>query len=188
MRACFGMPSRALTHSCRWIMSAARLFRVAVGRVLSTWPFCIRKGILPPRGRCWIALDFRSKAGRRHSLRIGLCAWGSLKHNGRRFQIHAHVVAVGSDEHGELVWFRERLRGDPLLRQRYEERKRAILANGISDSLEYCHAKGEFITGVLKDRDHCRLTPNQTMKPTARTPHDCNRICHDTLPWLISLS
>jgi GrpB-like predicted nucleotidyltransferase (UPF0157 family) len=79
---------------------------------------------------------------------------GCLEHKGRRFQIHAHVIAVDSQEYGELVWFRDRLRCDSSFRQRYEERKRAILANSIRDSLEYCHAKGEFITDALKQLHH----------------------------------
>jgi GrpB-like predicted nucleotidyltransferase (UPF0157 family) len=127
-------------------------------------PGCSGKGaidlaVLYPKGHLACArttldrLGFQKQSGTEPFSEDRPMRVGSLKHNGRRFQIHAHVVAVGSDEHGELVWFRERLRGDPLLRQRYEERKRAILANGISDSLEYCRAKGEFITGVLKERD-----------------------------------
>ena len=77
---------------------------------------------------------------------------GSIEHDGRPFRIHAHVIALGSDEHGELVWFRDALRGDPTLRQSYEDRKRTILASGIQDSLEYCKAKGAFITDALKER------------------------------------
>ena len=77
---------------------------------------------------------------------------GCVEHDGRPFQIHAHVIALGSEDHGEIVWFREALRGDSALRQSYEERKRAILAMGIQDSLEYCKAKGAFITDVLKER------------------------------------
>ena len=77
---------------------------------------------------------------------------GCVQHEGRTFRIHAHVIALDSEEHGELVWFRETLRRDPALRQSYEERKRAILAMGIRDSIEYCKAKGAFITDVLKER------------------------------------
>ncbi|MEK7685317.1 MAG: GrpB family protein [Verrucomicrobiota bacterium] len=77
---------------------------------------------------------------------------GSVEQDGRAFRIHAHVIALSSDEHGELVWFRETLRRNPALRQSYEERKRAILAMGIQDPLEYCKAKGAFITDVLKER------------------------------------
>jgi len=77
---------------------------------------------------------------------------GCVEHDGRPFRIHAHVIALGSAEHGELVWFRETLRGDSALRQRYEERKGAILAMGIEDPLEYCKAKGAFITDALNER------------------------------------
>ena len=77
---------------------------------------------------------------------------GCVEHEACPFRIHAHVVALGSEEHGELVWFRETLRGDSTLKQSYEERKRAILAMGIQDSIEYCKAKGVFITDVLKER------------------------------------
>jgi GrpB-like predicted nucleotidyltransferase (UPF0157 family) len=77
---------------------------------------------------------------------------GCIEHNDRPFRIHAHVILSGSPEHGELLWFRERLRRDPVLRNRYEARKQEILALGIRDSLEYCKAKGEFIMDVLRER------------------------------------
>jgi GrpB-like predicted nucleotidyltransferase (UPF0157 family) len=77
---------------------------------------------------------------------------GGIEHHGHCYRIHAHVIALDSDEHRELVWFREELRGDAALRRRYEERKQAILATGIDDSLEYCKAKAGFISDVLKGR------------------------------------
>ena len=77
---------------------------------------------------------------------------GCVEHNGRSFQIHAHVIALDSAEHGELVWFRDTLRGNPGIRRGYEERKRAILALGAEDSIEYCKAKGPFITAILDQR------------------------------------
>ena len=75
---------------------------------------------------------------------------GCVEQNGCLYRIHAHVIALDSEEHRELVWFRDTLRANPVLRQNYEARKRAILASGIQDSLEYCKAKGGFITNVLK--------------------------------------
>ena len=77
---------------------------------------------------------------------------GCVEHNGHPFPIHAHVIALGSREHGELVWFRDTLRSDAALRHSYEDRKRAVLALGIQDSLEYCNAKGAFITDALEKR------------------------------------
>jgi len=77
---------------------------------------------------------------------------GSLEHEGHSFRFHAHVIALGSEEHQELVWFREALPANSELRRGYEERKRAILASGITDSLPYCKAKGTFIEDALKER------------------------------------
>jgi GrpB-like predicted nucleotidyltransferase (UPF0157 family) len=77
---------------------------------------------------------------------------GSVEHDGRLFQIHAHVIALDAEESGELIWFREALRASPELCRGYEERKRAILGMGIVDSIEYCKAKGAFITDLLSQR------------------------------------
>lgn len=84
---------------------------------------------------------------------------GCVQHAGQAVRIHAHVIALGSDEHGELVWFREALRGNSALRRSYEEHKQAILAMGIDDSLEYCKAKGTFITDALNERQSIREFP-----------------------------
>jgi GrpB-like predicted nucleotidyltransferase (UPF0157 family) len=77
---------------------------------------------------------------------------GCVEHEGRSFRIHAHVIVLDCDEQDALVWFRNLLRRDAVQRQRYEERKQAILAMGINDPLEYCKAKGAFITDALKER------------------------------------
>ena len=84
---------------------------------------------------------------------------GCVEHDGQRFRIHAHVIALGSNEYRELVWFREALRVSPELRHSYEERKRAILASGINDSVEYCEAKGVFITDLIHWREVTRTMP-----------------------------
>ena len=77
---------------------------------------------------------------------------GCVEHDGRLYRIHAHVIALGSKEAHELAWFRDTLRRDSTLRQSYEERKRAIVSAGIHDPLEYCKAKGAFITEVIGRR------------------------------------
>jgi len=76
---------------------------------------------------------------------------GCVEHDGRPFLTHAHVIDLDSDEHRELVFFREALRASSRLRHCYEARKRAILAMGIRDPIEYCKAKGAFITDALKE-------------------------------------
>jgi len=77
---------------------------------------------------------------------------GSVAHRGRTYRIHAHVIVLDSPEHGELVWFRDTLRRQPALLRQYEAQKRAILQSGITDSLDYCNAKGNFIINALKGR------------------------------------
>lgn len=79
---------------------------------------------------------------------------GTVEHAGSSFRIHAHVIALSSPEIAELLWFRNTLRSDPSLRLGYEQQKKAILASGIRNSIEYSKAKGGFITEVLKRGDH----------------------------------
>lgn len=94
---------------------------------------------------------------------------GRLEHRKRSCLVHAHVIPRDCREHRELVWFRDRLRRGPALRRRYEDRKRAILAMGIRDSIEYCKAKGPFIVRVLKERPaRARSTGRLCPAPTGR--------------------
>ena len=111
-------------------------------------------GLLARAGAVLDGLGFQKQGGPESFPENRPMRVGCVEHDGRPFRIHAHVIALDSEEHGELVWFRETLRGDSALRQSYQERKRAILAMGIQDSLEYCKAKGVFITDVLKKRQH----------------------------------
>jgi GrpB-like predicted nucleotidyltransferase (UPF0157 family) len=59
------------------------------------------------------------------------------------------VVAAGSSEAEDLRYFRECLRADPELRAAYVAYKKKILASGVSDSVDYANAKGEFIRQCL---------------------------------------
>ena len=132
-------------------MSAAPRCRVAPERASLIWPFCIPTGF-------WFAravldeLGFQKQGGPEPFPEDRPMRVGCVEQDGCPFRIHAHVVSLGSEEHNELVWFRDSLRRDPALRERYEARKQAILAVGIQDSLEYCKAKGGFISDLLKAR------------------------------------
>jgi GrpB-like predicted nucleotidyltransferase (UPF0157 family) len=77
-------------------------------------------------------------------MRVG--AWG---HDGETFLLHVHVIPASSSEVEEMRFFRACLRGDPQLLKLYVARKREIIANGVTDSLDYCYTKGEFIKEVL---------------------------------------
>jgi GrpB-like predicted nucleotidyltransferase (UPF0157 family) len=68
---------------------------------------------------------------------------------GGMFRVHAHVIQRNGPEHLELLAFRDALRRDLNLRTAYESEKRQILEGGITDSLEYCHAKGIFVVQAL---------------------------------------
>ena len=74
---------------------------------------------------------------------------GSWVHGGKTFLLHVHVIPASSSEVEELRFFRVCLRADAELRETYVTRKREIIASGVTDSLEYCRIKGEFIKEVL---------------------------------------
>src|SRR5215471_7021055 len=75
---------------------------------------------------------------------------GSVGYDGTTFLLHVHVIAASSLEAEELRRFRDRLRADPNLVAAYVGAKKAILASGVTDSLDYCIRKGEFVQGALQ--------------------------------------
>ena len=74
---------------------------------------------------------------------------GSFVHDGETFLVHVHVIPASSPEVDDMRFFRTCLRADPELLQAYVARKREIIASGVTDSLEYCRIKGEFIKEML---------------------------------------
>jgi len=74
---------------------------------------------------------------------------GALQFDGKTFRLHAHVIAADHEEAAELRRFRDRLRQDTAMRAAYVRRKRAILESGITDSVDYAYAKGEFVQAAL---------------------------------------
>jgi dephospho-CoA kinase len=74
---------------------------------------------------------------------------GSWTHDGETYLVHLHVIPASSPEVEEMRFFRACLRADPELRKAYVAEKRRIIAGGITDSLDYCRAKGEFIKAML---------------------------------------
>jgi GrpB-like predicted nucleotidyltransferase (UPF0157 family)/mannose-6-phosphate isomerase-like protein (cupin superfamily) len=75
---------------------------------------------------------------------------GSVGCQGARFLLHAHVIAADSPEVAVMRAFRDRLRADPGLADAYVARKRAIVAAGVTDPVDYCNAKGGFVQSVLE--------------------------------------
>ena len=74
---------------------------------------------------------------------------GSFVHDGKTFLLHVHVIPASSPEVDDMRFFRTCLRADPELLQAYVARKREIIASGVTDSLDYCRIKGEFIKEML---------------------------------------
>lgn len=74
---------------------------------------------------------------------------GSIAHEGAIFRIHAHVLETGCSEIEEMRAFRDHLRADPALLKAYAAAKRSIVDAGITDSLDYCERKGEFVSNFL---------------------------------------
>jgi GrpB-like predicted nucleotidyltransferase (UPF0157 family) len=140
----------------------SRLPGVIVEHVGSTSvPGCAGKGIvdlmiLYPTGTLPAVLDklddlgFQRQTSRDPFPESRPMRTGSVDHDGTRFRLHAHVIATDAPEASELRAFRERLRADRSLVDAYVARKRAILAEGITDSLDYCHLKGGFVGEVLE--------------------------------------
>ena len=126
----------------------------------SSVPGCDGKGILDllvmyePGGleqakHALADLGFQKQTGRdpwpeERPMRVGSIAFG-----GGGYPVHAHVIARGSSEAAELIWFRDRLRADPDLRDKYIERKREIIRGGVADSVEYSIIKGSFVQAVI---------------------------------------
>jgi RimJ/RimL family protein N-acetyltransferase/GrpB-like predicted nucleotidyltransferase (UPF0157 family) len=75
---------------------------------------------------------------------------GALEHAGTTFLLHVHVLSAASPEVGAMRAFRDRLRADPGLVAAYVAAKRAILAAGVADRLDYSNRKGAFVQGVLR--------------------------------------
>lgn len=74
---------------------------------------------------------------------------GSIDYKGIVFQIHAHVIEKDDTEAFSTLKFRDMLRKDKRLRDRYIQCKRQILQAGTTESLDYWRAKSAFIEKVI---------------------------------------
>jgi GrpB-like predicted nucleotidyltransferase (UPF0157 family) len=74
---------------------------------------------------------------------------GAVEDDGQYYRIHVHVIPTNLDDAVELRQFRDALRADPAMCAAYTARKRAIVAAGTTDSLQYTHAKAGWIEGEL---------------------------------------
>jgi [ribosomal protein S5]-alanine N-acetyltransferase len=112
--------------------------------------------VVYPPGRLGAARDalrelgFQQQSGRAPFPDDRPMRLGSVEYDGTRFRLHVHVIATGAAEVGTQRAFRDHLRANPAASREYAARKRAILAAGVTDTLEYCDRKGEFVESVLR--------------------------------------
>jgi len=71
---------------------------------------------------------------------------GAFRHGDIAFLLH--VVPAAGTEIAELIAFRDRLRADLALVEKYVAAKRAIIASGVHDSVDYTKAKLQFFARV----------------------------------------
>jgi GrpB-like predicted nucleotidyltransferase (UPF0157 family) len=74
---------------------------------------------------------------------------GTVEVDGAEFKLHVHVIAETSPEVEMFVRFRDQLRSDARLRRAYVDRKRRLIAAGVTESPHYANRKGRFIRSVL---------------------------------------
>ena len=74
--------------------------------------------------------------------------WFCKPHPSRRTH-HLHLVPEASPRFRETTAFRDRLRADPELRDRYAGLKRELASRHRQDREAYTEAKGEFIRAAL---------------------------------------
>ncbi|ODP96956.1 hypothetical protein BGL48_15395 [Salinivibrio sp. SS3] len=73
----------------------------------------------------------------------------SVTYQGERFLIHAHVIEKNSEEHRRQMAYKQYLLSNPEVRTEYENKKRAILAQGVRDQDAYVKQKAPFVKGGL---------------------------------------
>ncbi|MDP9368138.1 MAG: GrpB family protein [Chloroflexota bacterium] len=73
---------------------------------------------------------------------------GTLEHEGEPFRLHLHAIPADDPEVEAQRRFRDALRADPALVAAYAERKRGVLAAGVTDGHDYNLGKEAFIRSV----------------------------------------
>ena len=67
------------------------------------------------------------------------------------FQIHAHVIELGSEEHLKQVNFKTHMLNNPDARAQYEATKQRVIADGLTVQDDYGKAKSPFVKNVLQE-------------------------------------
>jgi GrpB-like predicted nucleotidyltransferase (UPF0157 family) len=67
------------------------------------------------------------------------------------FQVHAHVIELGSEEHLKQVNFKTYMLNNPEARAQYEATKQQVIADGLTMQDDYGKAKSPFVKSVLQE-------------------------------------
>ena len=73
--------------------------------------------------------------------------------DGQHRRAHLHLMAPGAARWDQQLRFRDALRADPALRDRYAEVKSRLARAHADDRERYTEEKASFVTGVLRDLD-----------------------------------
>jgi GrpB-like predicted nucleotidyltransferase (UPF0157 family) len=74
---------------------------------------------------------------------------GAVYVNGKEYYLHIHVIAHSSDEHKELVRYKNYMLDNFTARKAYEDSKKKILSDGFIDQDVYGKKKSPFVKYVL---------------------------------------
>jgi len=96
-----------------------------------------------------LGLGFRRQGGKSPWPSTRPMFVGAIDYEGDRFRIHAHVIPSTSDELHELRTFRDALRRDATLRDRYVAAKRRIVDDGEQSGQMYAVRKSDFVADAL---------------------------------------
>ncbi|MCF2856721.1 GrpB family protein [Pseudoalteromonas sp. SMS1] len=69
--------------------------------------------------------------------------------NNEKFNVHAHVIALNSQEHLKQQAYKAHMLANPADRVAYEQQKKAVLASGKHNQDEYGKAKSPFVKDLL---------------------------------------
>ena len=77
---------------------------------------------------------------------------GTVPHRGRRYPVHIHVTRRDSEDHENILFFRDYLRAHPGAAEEYASIKKRAVEAGHVDAAAYNREKQTFILSVLSKR------------------------------------
>ncbi|HJQ24756.1 MAG TPA: GrpB family protein [Blastocatellia bacterium] len=107
------------------------------------------EGLLDAAKAALDALGYQRQPGREPFPEERPMRVGCVESSGRRYPVHAHVVAANDPEAERLLAFRDWLRRDAAEVRAYEAEKLRILAAGVLDGVDYAERKTRFIEAAL---------------------------------------